>query len=340
MKTRLLPILLPLSISLTVAGCGGQGGQRGSLFAPGFLSEEPNNSRVNAIAQAKPEIMVIPSDNLLQQYGALENVSINGANYIKRDYSKYLLANPYNKVAVSAFQDEFIHQGYPLTDLEQTLKSLGDKDALNAADNLATDAKTLLLQKAAPDIIIELDYTFSMDNLDKNLRKKLSYTVSAFDAYTNKAISSTSISGVAGEDFKDILSTSLHKSTKSLMDDIKTHFADVVTQGREVTVRFTIEKGAKVTLSSECATGGTYSDWIMDYMDLNTKKGTYKLQTNTDKELLFTNARIPVMREDGTQFSAYHWARLCTNALRDECGVKAANNVQGLGDIHITIKGF
>lgn len=333
-----IPLLASFAL-LAFISCGSRG-QGGGLTSPGLMSEGPNSGPVNAIAQAKPEIMVIPSDQLLKKYGALQVVSINGVNYNERDYSKYLLSNANNKAAVSVIQDEFLKLGYPLTNLEQTLKSIGNRQATDAADNLATDAKTLLLQKASPDIIIELDYQLSMDNSDMNFGKTLAYTVTAYDAFTNKSISSKTVNGVAGKDFKDMLTTSLHKNIKGVTNDIKNYFVEIMNQGREINVRFTVAKGAKINLSSECATGDTYSDWIMDYMDLNTKMGTYKLQSNTDYELFFTNVRIPVLREDGTQFSAYHWARKCINGLKEDCGVKATNKVQGLGDVHITIKGF
>ena len=333
-----IPLLASCAI-LSVMGCGSRG-QGGGLTSPGFMTEAPNSGPVNAIAQAKPTIMVVPSDQLLKKYGALEVVTIKGATYNDRDYSKYLLTNINNKAVVSVFQDEFLKLGYPLTDLEQSLKSLGDRQALNAADNVAADAKTLLLQKASPDIIIEVDYQLSMDNSDMNFGKTLDYTITAYDAFTNKSISSKTVTGVKGKDLKEMLTTSLHKNVKSLTNEIKNYFVDIMTQGREITVCFNVAKGAKINLASECATGDTYSDWIMDYMDLNTKKGTYKLQSNTDYELYFTNVRIPVLREDGTQFSAYHWARKCINGLKEDCGVKASNQVQGLGEVQIIIKGF
>lgn len=339
MNNRAYIPLLASCLFLVVLSCGSRG-QGGGLIAPGLMSEAPNSGQVNAISQAKPTIMVVPSDQLLKKYGALEVVTINGVKYNERDYSKYLLSNINNKAAVSVFQDEFLKLGYPLTDLEQTLKSLGDRQALNAADNVATDAKTLLLQKASPDIIIELDYQLSMDNTDMNFGKTLAYTVTAYDAFTDKSIGAKTVTSIKGKDFKEMLTASLHKSIKDLTTDIKNYFVDIMMQGREITVRFNIAKGAKFNLASECATGDTYGDWIMDYMDLNTKKGTYKLQSNTEYELYFTNVRIPVLREDGTQFSAYHWARKCINGLKEDCGVKASNQVQGLGEVQIIIKGF
>ena len=118
------------------------------------------------------------------------------------------------------------------------------------------------------------------------------------------------------------------------------YFKDIVVHGREITVRFSVKKGLSFNLSSESITEETYSDWIMDYMDTHTKKGTYKLQNNTDYELYFTNVRISTLRPDGTQNSAYNWARELIKEMKNDCGVKCSNKVQGLGDVHIMLKGM
>ena len=331
-------LILLMRFCILFAGCNG-GKLGGKLTNYGNLTEEEDNTVVNVIEQAKPTIMVIPSDKLLQQYGALKVVQKNGTNLYVRDYAKYLLDNPNNKVAISVIQNEFVQMQYPLTDLEQTLKSLSNKQAHNLADGVEQDAKTLLLQTASPDIIMELDYNFKMNPTDPNFSKKLTYTLSAFDSYTNKAFS-TKTNSCTGSDFNELFSKSIHKEMKSILPEINEYFKDIVVHGREITVRFSVKKGLSFNLSSESITGDTYSDWIMDYMDSHTKKGTYKLQNNTDYELYFTNVRISTLRPDGTQNSAYNWARELIKEMRNDCGVKCSNKVQGLGDVHIMIKGM
>jgi hypothetical protein len=331
-------IILLMGLCILFAGCNGKT-QGSKLTNYGNLTEEEDNTVVNVIEQAKPTIMVIPSDKLLQQYDALQVVTKNGANVYVRDYAKYLLDNPNNKVAISAIQNEFVQMQYPLTDLEQTLKSLSNKQAHNLADDVEQDAKTLLLQTASPDIIIELDYDFKMNATDPNFSKKLTYTLSAFDSYTNKAFS-TKTNSCSGSDFNELFSKSIHKEMKSILPEVNEYFKDIVVHGREITVRFSVKKGLSFNLSSESISGDTYSDWIMDYMDSHTKKGTYKLQNNTDYELYFTNVRISTLRPDGTQNSAYNWARELIKEMKKDCGVKCTNKVQGLGDVHIMIKGM
>mgnify|MGYP003397504192 FL=1 len=163
-------LILLMGFCILFTGCNG-GKQGNKLTNYGNLTEEEDNTIVNVIEQAKPTIMVIPSDKLLQQYDALQVVTKNGVNLYVRDYAKYLLDNPNNKAAISAIQNEFVQMQYPLTDLEQTLKSLSNKQAHNLADDVEQDVKTLLLQTASPDIIIELDYDFKMNATDPNFSK-------------------------------------------------------------------------------------------------------------------------------------------------------------------------
>lgn len=314
--------------------------QNQKLTNYGNAIEIEENTVVNAIEQAKPTIMVLPSDNLLLAYDALKTVSVNGSSFLDRDYSKYLLANKDNKAIISSIQNEFVQMDYPLNDLEQTLKQLQNRQATNMADGVAQDAKTLLLQTASPDIIIEIDYTCKLDALDPNFQKNLTYTTTAFDAYTNKAFSSKTIKVAATNDISLAFAQSYHNNINVIESEIGKYFRDIVTNGREITVRITVSQKANINLSNESINGDTYSDWIMDYMDLHAKKGTYKLQNNTDYELYFVHVRIPVLKPDGTQYSSYTWARELIKAFKSECGVKCSNKVQGLGDVHIVINGL
>jgi hypothetical protein len=334
--------LLGITIIIVCNSCDedkGNGNQQ-KLTNYGNAVEMEEKTVVNVIEQAKPSIMVLPSDNLLLAYDALKTVSINGSSFLDRDYTKYILANKDNKAIISSIQNEFVQMDYPLNDLEQTLKQLKNREATNLADGVAQDAKTLLLQTASPDIILELDYSCKLDALDPNFQKSLTYTITAFDSYTNKAFSSKTIKGTATQDIATSFAQSFHNNVNDIEREIGKYFKDIVVNGREITVRFTVSQKANINLSSEAITGDTYSDWIMDYMDLHAKKGTYKLQNNTDYELYFINVRIPVLKSDGTQYSAYAWARELIKALRSECGVKCSNKVQGLGDVHIMINGL
>jgi hypothetical protein len=122
--------------------------------------------------------------------------------------------------------------------------------------------------------------------------------------------------------------------------DIINYFSDILYRGREVTLRVAVEKGTNVHLTDENVEGDTYADWIVDYLDVHSVKGAYKLQRNTDDELYFVNVRIKLLNEDGTQYSVYKWTREFCKEIKKNLGVKAMNKAQGLGEILVTISGL
>lgn len=339
---------------VSLASCGGNSEQSNS----GNLADQSSgdmvayqNSAVNGVTQALPTIMLLPADGTLQNFGALETKSINGRNYQVRDYQKYLNADDRFRRIASTVQGSFNQDNYPLQDFEQTLKQLDNRSAMDMADDLAQDVRTLLLQTANPDIILELNYyqvgegkkkaNFTRTKKDDNKEKVVSYTLSAIDAYTNKVVATVSESNLTGgTSTTELIQNSLQQHLPQLKQDIVKYFSDLQTRGREVTLRVTVAKGSNQNLSDESIEGDTYADYIMDYVKTHTVKGAYKMQTNTKNELYFVNVRIPMVAEDGTQYGVYDWTRDLTKAMRKDLGVKVSNQSQGLGEIALTIEGF
>jgi len=351
MKRKLFTYVLMLIAACTIVSCNSDKKKGLAEGASGDM-EAYENSDVNAIQQALPQIMVIPGDECLRNFDALQTQNANGRTYLVRDYAKYLQKDDRAKRIISTIQKEFIDNNFPLEDFEQTLKQLDTQEATDAADGLEKDAKTMLLTTAHPDIILELNYDTSRDkkqkismtghNYNGNARgeKNVSYTLNAIDAYTNKVVATITSSNIKGQSTTETIQQNLKDQLPTLMKDVQKYFSDLLTKGREVTVRVAVEKGCDVDLSDSSIEGDTYADWIIDYIKTHTVKGAYKLQRNTDKELYFVNCRIKMLNDDGTQYGVYDWTRdLCKN-LRKNLGLKVNNKAQGLGEVLITIKGL
>ena len=123
-----------------------------------------------------------------------------------------------------------------------------------------------------------------------------------------------------------------------MLKSIVKYFSDILTRGRDITVRVAVEKGSNVKLSDVSVEGDTYADWIVDYIKTHTIKGAYKMQRNTDKELYFVNCRIKLLNDDGTQYGVYDWTRDLAKNLRKNLGLSVSNKSQGLGEVLLTIK--
>lgn len=368
-KSKLFPVALLLIGAVAMTGCFNKGGstndqgysnsrvESSSKSSGGSLTESAygdmeayESSDVHAIEQARPSIMVIPGDQTLKNFQMLSTEKAKGREYVVRDYQGYLLKDYRANRIISTIQDAFIQQGFPLNDFEQTVKQLNTQEALDLADGLEKDAKTMLLTTAQPDIILELNYYSSKDNTkisltshDYNTKYKnrdVSYTLNAIDAYTNKVVATINANSLDGTSTTDLLQADLKRKLPKFQKDIVSYFSDLLTRGRDITVRIAVEKGCKVNLSDESIEGDTYTDWIIDYIKTHTVKGAYTMQRNTDKELSFVNCRIKLLNDDGTQYGVYDWARDLQKNLRTNLGLKVSNKSQGLGEVMIVVQGI
>ena len=322
--------LLIAAAAMLLSSCGGNGKQ--------------NGGGVDVSQTQKPTMLVIPSDQLLQRFGKLKQQEALGKTIQVRDYSGYLMTDQDSKFIISSIQSKFIEFGYPLNDLEQTLKSINDQEMLDAVDGIQKDAKTILFTSAKPDIILELDYSLQTDRSSRDFKKTLTYTIRAIDAFSNKVVATiqqTNFSdGQKSSTPASLMQAAIDKDSKTFTNQINNHFNTIIESGRDITLRVTIESGVNLKMSDECLNNDSYTDFIIDWVKVNTMQGAYNMQRNTETEMYFTNVRIKTLNENGTQYSAYDFARELSKALNKGCGVKSKNTTQGLGDATISIKGM
>lgn len=331
-------------IAITLfTSCANNKSEDGKLTSTNAVVENENTA-VNVNEQAKPNLIVIPSDELLQKFGMLKQQDAQGKTIYVRDFKGYLLKDPNAKFIISTIQSSFIKVGFPLNDLEQTLKSLDDQEIIDGVDDIQKDAKSMLLSSAKPDIILELNYDLVTDETSRNLNKSLTYTLRGIDAFSNKIISTIQQTGFgkndANNDAGSLMKKALDKDILDYTKQINTFFADIIQKGRDITVRVAIDKGVKISMEDECLKGDSYADWVVDYLKSNAQKGAYKMERNTETEMFFRNVRIKTLNENGTQYSAYDFAKEMKKALDKACGIKSSNKTQGLGDAYIVLKGM
>lgn len=340
MRINLLKAAAILIIATTLWSCGGNGGNGGN---GGGLSDidatEDKSGNVNVINQAKPAIMVIPSDQFLQREGFLKTTQMNGRTVYDRDYSGFILKSTTNKSAVRAIQNHFINEGYPLSDLEQSLKSLNVQENMDDVDNVAKDAKTLLVATCHPDIILEFDFNFKNVATGRTTSSKaIDYNMAALDAFSNKSVASFAKTGIEG-DITVYLEQQLPSDLPDFIAQIKTYFTDIVKNGRDITFRVTLDNGSAINLTDDYNDmGDTYADWIREWIKTNAKNGTATLSRNTAKEMFYTSVRITNNEDDGTQFNAYDFANKFRKEFIKTFNIKATNSTQGLGDAYVIIK--
>lgn len=292
--------------------------------------------------QQRARIMVMPSDQLLDRYKALNQEVINGRSIIGRDYAKYYLNDTDAKFIISSIQEGFVKYGYPVNDLEQTLKNIGDREMVDDVSGIKKDVKTILLSSAHPDIIIEVDYNSQKDYSTRSIDKVLSYSIRAIDAITSKVIATiqdTRVSGNGKERLSpvELLQIALSNKMDGFTQNIDEYFSRIEHEGRDITVRITVDKNSSLSMKSELSNGDVLADFIIDFMKVNTLGGSYNMALSTISEMYFTDVRIKTSFNDGTQYSAYDFARDVARSFREDLNVQCGNETQGLGDAQIVI---
>lgn len=312
---------------------------------PISLSKRSNDNSVNVIQQAKQTIVVIPSDILLRKCGALTSYESMGKTLYNRDYQSFLLSGSDNKQITTTIQRSFSDSGYPLVDLEQSLKSQEIQSMLDAADGLNKDAKTLLLSTTRPDIIIEFDYDVAIQLLSRGKgTTMLSYNIILLDAFSNKSIGSINNPGiqVTKNDIGNvsaILNKEIENNLPQLSVQVKKYFSDIETNGREITFTVSLHNSSQITMQDMYnSNGDSYADWIRNWVRANAKLGTATMQRNTSSEMNFVNVRINNIQEDGQQFNAYEFADKFRRDFYKTFQIQVENSSQGLATAHLIIK--
>ena len=300
------------------------------------ISENKANT-VNVINQAKPKLMIIPSDRMLKDEKCLTINTFNGKKTIIRDISGFIVKSEKSSSIISAIQKYFIQIGYPLNDLEQSLKAINNRQILDETDNIAKDAKTLLLNTVSPDMILELDYQENVITGRTSRKSYINIALSAIDVYSDKVIAVSNKNNL-DMSLEEYLEKGITKDLETLEPQLRNYFADIVANGREISFRVTIGNDSPINLSDMYNNeGDTYSDWIRRWVITNAKNGSANMILNTKKEMAFTNVRISNLMDDGTQFNAYEFAGKFRKEFFKTFSLQSSNNSQGLGNALVII---
>lgn len=337
-------IIVFLTIStLIFAGCVQGVNKSNNSLLPTDSDIKLQKQGVNAITQSMPSVMVFPSDGMLKRLGFLKEKKTQGVVGYDRQYQQALIDDQSLKFAIAVIEEEFAKVGFPLDNLEQTLKQIVVSSAVDEMANVSKDVRAELLNTARPDYVIELDYNLITDLKSRNLNRSLTYSVRALDVYSNKTIASISKTNVGKEQKTDNDAATLIKEAfpnnfQDFRSQITQHYADLLANGVEITLRLATKNSSGISIDDYCGdkeVGESVVEWMKD----NTVNQTYKMSKNTSSEIFFTNVRIYSQDEKGQKFTAYDFANSLKNEIKSGCGLDVSNKTQSIGDALIIIKG-
>lgn len=308
---------------------------------------------VTLFAQAKkPTIMVIPSDVYCTKNGyTTEWVDENGTKHTVSDLSNIFKQEDSEdlRLVISELSRIMAERGFPLKDLEQTLKSIQQESLEMSLLESSTSGSYItesMLDKvkrtAKADIILDLDYTI----MQKGPQRYITYNMRGLDAYTNKVI--TANSGTGNPSLSAPINVLLEEAVINYMDSfcaqLMSHFDDMAKNGREVVVKFRVWDSSDVDFETEFDYEDEYlelTDIISYWLEDNTVNGAPTRTNATSTYLVFEQVRIPLYRERNGKQVALD-TRGFINGLRsylkkDPFLIESKMYERGLGEVWLII---
>jgi len=295
----------------------------------------------NTFSQAKkPTLMVIPSDNWCKQNGFTNEFDNQGTKVTIPDYKRALQENSDLMLVIAKINELMAERGFPLKNLESSLKSLqgeSAEDAMMASKSGSSVSESPIdkLKKVAKaDIWMQM--TWTVNTLGP--KKSITFILQGLDAYTDKQIAG--VSGTGNPSFTADLPVLLEEAVLSHLDNfnaqLQKHFDDLFANGREITLRIKKWESFSGDLESEY-NGEELSSIIEKWVSDNTVLHRFSTSDATENMMLFEQVRIPLFDENQRAVDARGWARGLQKMLKEKYQIDAKLMMKGLGQATIVI---
>lgn len=284
----------------------------------------------------KPTLMLLPSDNWCTQRYFTQSFDNQGSTVKVPDYQRAFTEDIELPQVISKVGGVLTGMGYSLKDAEMEIKSLGVKqaedNAMSSKSSGASIAETpldLLKRRMKSDIVIQLWWNITKDPAGKIV----SFTLEAFDAYTNKRIATaTGNSKPTADAIPVALEKAVKDNIKEFDKQLDRWYADQKNNGREITLTVRCWDNWENDLETEYG-GEELTDCIQQWMRDNTVNASFSLSDGTESFAQFEQVRIPLKDKNGNAMDARAFATALRKHLQKApYNITSKVVIRGLGE--------
>ncbi|MCZ2249100.1 MAG: DUF6175 family protein [Bacteroidia bacterium] len=264
----------------------------------------------NIFGQAKkPTIMVLPSDNWCEQRYFMSEFDNQGTKQKVPNYKQAFQEDTELGQVITKLNSLLIRKAFEPKVAEQELKSIEAKTAEdNMTKSVASGAQIYesqldkLRKRVKMDIIIQLWWKVNKD-------KSVSFTLEAFDAYTNKSIAAQTFNAPPSDDVMPVkLEKAISNSFDPFLGDLQNHFNDMLINGREILI--TLKRWDNWDKNFETEINGEeLTDYINKWMNENTVSKRFNRTEATENLIIFEQVRIPIYDKNNNPMDAREFAK-------------------------------
>ena len=285
--------------------------------------------------------MILPSDNWCTQRYFTQPFNNQGTTEKVSDYQRAFTEDIELPQVISKVGGVLTGMGYSLKDAEHEIKSLRMKQAEDNVISSKTSGASIaeipldvLKRRMKSDIVIQLwwNITKSPDG------KVVSFTLEAFDAYTNKRIATASGNSKPTNAAVPVaLENAVKENVKEFDKQLDKWYADQQKNGREIVLTVRCWDNWDNDLETEYS-GDELTDVIQSWVRCNTVNSSFNLTDSSETFAQFEQVRIPLVDETGNAVDARSFATALRKYLQKApFNIQAKVIVRGLGDAVVVL---
>ena len=284
----------------------------------------------------KPTLMILPSDNWCASRYFTKTYDNQGSKVVSADYRKAFLEDSELSPVISKIGELLTEQGYSLKDAEQAAKSLDTEMAENDVTFSSTSNAGLVIspldmlkQRVKSDILIQINWNVT--------REAITFTMEAFDTYTDKRIATATGTKERNRDIIPIQIESIIKGhIKKFDEQMDRFYREMQSNGREIAVNLQVWDNSDVNLETEY--DGDELLWcIQEWFSENTVNSQFNLSDATENFARFEQVRIPLVQK-GMALDARGFVRGLQKYLqKSPYNITSKIIMQGLGKATLII---
>ena len=307
-----------------------------SMFAQKNKKGATVSSIQSSTVQKKPTIMILPSDNWCDMRYYMTTYDNQGTKVKTPDYQLAFQQDPELNPVISRIGQLLTSLGYSLKDAEQGIKSISMR---TAEDNMTTSKTSgaslsespldIIKRRLKSDILIQLSWT--MGNSGNT------FTLEAFDTYTNKRIATATGNMSDGASVADRLFNSVNANVKPFDEQMVNWYKDLQKNGREINLTVRCWDNWDDDLETEFE-GEELTDCLQKWMQEHTVNGNFNLSDGTESFAQFEQVRIPLADENGKAIDARTFGTQLRKYLaQPPFNISAKVMQRGLGEVIIVL---
>ena len=286
-------------------------------------------------AQKKPTVMILPSDHWCEMRYFMTAYDNQGTKVKIPNYQQAFIEDTEIGPVVSKIGQVLTDMGYSLKDAEQEIKSINTKTAEDnvttsktSGASLAESPLDILKRRIKCDILIQISWDLSRSAGGHST----TFTLEAFDSYTNKRIATSTGTTQGTGGVADLLASAVKQNSKPFDKQMDNWYADQKKNGREINLTVRCWDSWENDLETEYD-GEELTDCIQNWLKQNCVGGVFNLSDGTESFAQFEQVRIPLTDERGNAMDARAFATLLRKYLaKSPYNITAKVMQRGLGE--------